>query len=145
MIKFSLNDILENETVFIELKKAWYDSEPDISGGHEEGGFIVADKIGSLSVIRWKKGMQNQIILPPHRNCFAEGKDIVASFHTHPNIGRDFQQEPGLTDIRAVRDDFDLKGEFYFGEFVISDEHIYLVEPSGEFRIIGRTEELFER
>ncbi len=37
------NDLLENESILVELKKAWIDSEPDISGGHEEGGFIVAD------------------------------------------------------------------------------------------------------
>ena len=98
-----------------------------------------------MHVVRWKKGTNNEIILPPHKNCFVNGKDIIASFHTHPNTGKDFQQEPSLTDIRAVRDDFDLKGEFYLGEFVVSKENIYLIEPSGEFRVIGRTEDIFER
>lgn len=120
------------------MKQAWFDSEPNVSGGHEEGGFIVADDFGILSVIRWEKGTQNEIILPPHGNCFANGKDIVASFHTHPNTGEDFQQEPSLTDIRAVRDDFDLKGEFYLGEFVISQENVYLIEPSGFVGVIGK-------
>ena len=92
-----------------------------------------------------RKERKNEIILPPHKNCFVEGKDIVASFHTHPNTGEDFQQEPSLTDLRAVRDDFDLKGEFYLGEFVISEQNIYLIEPSGEFHIFGQTREIFER
>ncbi len=74
-----------------------------------------------------------------------DGKDIIASFHTHPNTGADFQQEPSLTDVRAVRDDFDLKGEFYLGEFIVSKENIYLIEPSGLFGAIMRTEEIFER
>ncbi|MDQ3062915.1 MAG: hypothetical protein M3R14_08660 [Acidobacteriota bacterium] len=51
----------------------------------------------------------------------------------------------GLTDIRAVRDDFDLKGEFYLGEFVVSQENVYLIEPSGLFSVIVKTEEIFER
>ncbi|MBK7707717.1 MAG: DUF4329 domain-containing protein [Acidobacteria bacterium] len=114
------NDLLENELIQVELKKAWFDSEPDITGGHEECGFIVADDDGNLMVVRWEKGLQNEIVLPTHKNCFVDGRDIVASFHTHPNTGKDFQEEPSLTDIRAVTDDFDLTGEFYLGELVIT-------------------------
>ena len=137
--------IFENLTILSELKQAWFDSNPNISGGHEEGGFIVADDFGFLSVIRWEKGSQNEIILPRHKNCFVDGKDIIASFHTHPNTGENFQQEPSLTDIRAVRDDFDLKGEFYLGEFVISEENVYLIEPSGQVNSIGQTKDIFKR
>jgi len=142
-MKLSTTEILQNSEIVAELQKAWIDSEPNISGGHEEGGFIVVDDFGFLSVVRWEKGTQNEIVLPPHRNCFINGKNIVASFHTHPNTGADFQQEPSLTDIRAVRDDFDLKGEFYLGEFVISQENVYLIEPSGLFNVIVKTEEIF--
>jgi len=63
--------------------------------------------------------------------------DIVASFHTHPNTGPDVLQEPNETDKRAVRDDPDLKGIEYIGEFVLSDETINLVTPSGRVREIG--------
>lgn len=140
-----IQDLLENQQILSELKQAWIDSEPNISNGHEEGGFIVSDDFGNLSVIRWSKGILNEIILPPHKNCFIDGKDIVASFHTHPNTGENFQQEPSLTDIRSVRDDFDLKGEFYLGEFVISQENVYVIEPSGEVRILGKTDSYFER
>ena len=137
-MNFLINDIFENKSILAELKLAWFDSDPNVSGGHEEGGFIVADDFGNLSVIRWEKGTKNEIILPRHKNCFVDGKDIVASFHTHPNTGEDFQQEPSLTHIRAVRDDFDLKGEFYLGEFVISEENIYLMETSGLVSVIGK-------
>jgi hypothetical protein len=142
---FTVKDILENESIFAELKKAWIDSRPGESGGHEEGGFIVADDVGNLEVVRWEKGLQNEIVLPPHKNCFVDGKDIIASFHTHPNTGKDFQQEPSLTDIRAVNDDFDLKGEFYLGELVISEQNIYLIEPAGDYHIIGATKVILER
>ena len=144
-MSFSITDILENPLILSELKLAWIDSEPGGSGGHEEGGFIVADDSGNLIVVRWGKGLQNEIVLPQHRNCFIDGKNIVASFHTHPNTGKDFQQEPSLTDIRAVTDDFDLKGEFYLGEFVISEQNIYLIEPLGDYHVIGATKVIFER
>ncbi len=144
-MNFTTNDIFENESIVVELKKAWIDSEPNISGGHEEGGFIVADDAGDLAVVRWEKGSQNEIVLPPHKNCFVNGKGIVISFHTHPNTGKDFQQEPSLTDIRAVSDDFDLKGEFYLGEIVISEQNIYLIEPAGDYHVIGATMVILER
>ena len=60
-------------------------------------------------------------------------------------LGADFQQEPSLTDIRAVRDDPDLKGEFYLGEFVVSQENVYLIEPSGQTSVIGKMNEIFAR
>jgi len=142
-MKFTASDIFENESVLTEIKIAWEDSVPSISDGHEEGGFIVVDEFENLSVVRWEKGKQNEIVLPPHRNCFINAKEIVASFHTHPNIGRDFQQEPSLTDIRAVADDPDLKGENYAGEFVVSKDVIYLIKPSGEVTEIGKTESFF--
>lgn len=143
-MKLSAIEIIENEIVLRELKTAWQDSDPSISDGHEEGGFIVIDEFENLSVVRWEKGIQNEIILPPHRNCFVEEKEIVASFHTHPNIGKDYQQEPSLTDVRAVRDDPDLKGENFAGEFVVSKELIYLINPFGEIVELRKTESLFE-
>lgn len=144
-MSFSINDIFENQVILSELNRSWLDSEPGESGGHEEGGFIVADDVGDLAVVRWEKGLLNEIVLPPHKNCFVDGKDIIVSFHTHPNTGQGFQQEPSLTDIRAVGDDFDLKGEFYLGELVVSRENIYLIEPAGDYHVIGSTEVILKR
>ena len=144
-MKLSITEILENGLILTHLKDAWLDSEPAESGGHEEGGFIVANDVGNLAVVRWEKGLQNEIVLPLHKNCFFDGKDIIVSFHTHPNTGKDFQQEPSLTDIRAISDDFDLKGEFYLGELVISEQNIYLIEPAGDYHVIGATKVVLER
>ena len=141
----TVGELLQNDKIIVGLKQAWLDSEPDVANGHEEGGFIVADDFGFLSAIRWSKGTQNEIILPPHRNCFVDGKAIVASFHTHPNTGANFEQEPSLTDIRSVGDDPNLKGEFYLGELVVSQENIYLIEPSGAYSVIAKTNDIFER
>ena len=64
-------------------------------------------------------------------------------YHTHPNTGDDYLQEPSETDKRAVRDDPDLKGDEYVGEFVISQAVIYLVSPAGQVREVDDTEAVF--
>jgi hypothetical protein len=68
----------------------------------------------------------------------------VATFHTHPNTGPDFLQEPSETDRRAVREDSDLKGEAYVGEFVISEEKMYLVSPEGLVTVVGSTRDILD-
>lgn len=134
--------ILTNSVVLAELKRAWQDSRPGVSGGHEEGGFILRDAAGNMSIDRWPRGAQDTIILPSRPNCKIGGKEIVASFHTHPNTGKDYLQEPTETDKRAVRDDPDLKGAVYEGEFVISQEKIYLIAPNGQVSEIGDTRDI---
>jgi len=135
--------VLANTDVRHALQQVWTDSNSGTTGGHEEGGFVVRDADGSLSVRRWRKGLQDTIQVPPHRNCVFDGLDIVASFHTHPNTGNDYLQEPSETDKRAVRDDPDLKGDEYIGEFVISSTVIYLVSPAGQVREVDDTEAVF--
>jgi len=135
--------ILSNAIVYAALKQAWLDSNPGVTGGHEEGGFIVQDAADNVRIIRWLKGLQNSILVPPHQGCKIEGQEIVASFHTHPNTGTDFLQEPGETDKRSVRDDPDLKGANYVGEFVISQAIIYLVTPTGQVREVDDTQVIF--
>ena len=76
-MKFPALENFENEIVLRELKTAWKDSVPSISDGHEEGGFIVIDEFENLSVVRWEKGKQNEIVLPTHRNCCVDGREIV--------------------------------------------------------------------
>lgn len=134
------SNLINDNVVCTAFIQAWKDSNPSVSDGHEEGGFILQNIEGNLSVIRWENGEQNSIIVPPHNNCRISDNDIIASFHTHPNIGSNFIQEPSLTDIRAVRDDPNLKGEFYIGEFVISKDIIYLVMPSGKVQEIESTQ-----
>lgn len=135
--------LLRNAIVRAALQQAWQDSNPGTSTGHEEGGFIVQDAKRKLDIVRWPQGAQNSILVVPHHNCKISGKDIVASFHTHPNTGSDFLQEPSETDKRAVCDDPDLKGSVYIGEFVITQAMIYLVTPNGRVRTIANPQAFF--
>jgi proteasome lid subunit RPN8/RPN11 len=132
--------ILNNAAVRDALREAWQDSHPGASGGHEEGGFVLQDAAGELSVVRWPRGEQNTILVPAHDGCKMGEGEIVASFHTHPNTGPDYLQEPSETDKRAVRDDPELKGAGYVGEFVITQEVIYLITPGGQVHEVGDTE-----
>ena len=43
-----INDLI----VRTALKQAWVDSQPGIVGEHEEGGFILRDSVGNLSIVR---------------------------------------------------------------------------------------------
>ena len=135
--------ILHNSLVREVLRQAWRDSQPGIDGGHEEGGFVIQVSTRKLGVVRWPKGVQNSILVPPHSGCTMGEKSIVASFHTHPNTGTDFLQEPSETDKRAVRDDPDLKGAAYVGEFIIARETIYLITPDGQVREVADPHVLF--
>jgi len=138
------SELLQNDAVKAELKSAWHESSPGIAGGHEEGGFILQSPDGEISVQRWPVGIQNQIAVPPHHDCRIGENDILASFHTHPNTGSDFLQEPSPTDRRAVRDDPDLKGKLYIGEFVIANDVIYLIQTDGDVIELADRRELFE-
>ncbi|MEW5767980.1 MAG: DUF4329 domain-containing protein [bacterium] len=134
--------VLNHPIVRAGPKQAWEDSYPGVTGGHEEGGFILQNSVGTVSVVRWPKGTQNSIILSPHPNCKIDENDIVATFHTHPHSGSNYLQKPSETDKRAVRDDLDLKGDFYEGEFVISREKIYIITPNGEVSEVGNRWEI---
>ncbi len=138
------NRLLQNDVVKAALKLAWHNSVPGIAGGHEEGGFVLQNVDNEIFVQQWPIGVQNQISVPLHQDCRIDGNDILASFHTHPNTGRNFLQEPSATDRRAVRDDPNLKGGLYVGEFVLTNDIIYLIQPDGEVLEMGSRHELFE-
>ncbi|CAN5692153.1 hypothetical protein BH18ACI1_BH18ACI1_22030 [soil metagenome] len=90
-MKFSTAEILQNSEIVAKLKQTWQDSESNVSGGHE-GSFIVADDFGFLSVARWGKETWNEIILPPHQNCFVNGKDLSLRFIPIRTLARIFSK-----------------------------------------------------
>ncbi len=134
--------ILNSPVVRAALRDAWADSTAGTSLGREEGGFVIQDA-GNLDVVRWPEGERDSISVPPHPDCKIDNRRIVATFHTHPNAGDDYLQEPSETDKRAVRDDPDLKDAGYVGKFVVSHEIIFLITPSGRVREVAETGELF--
>ena len=134
--------ILNEPVVRDALKQAWQDSQPGPTGGHEEGGFILRDEAGKISMLRWPRGEKDTILMPPHVDCRIGDSEIIGTFHTHPNTGPDYLQEPGEADQRGVRDDPDLKGVGYVGELVISQQATYLITPNGEISEVAATTEI---
>jgi hypothetical protein len=137
--------VLNEPVVRDALKQAWQDSQPGPTGGHEEGGFILRNEAGKISVMRWPRGGTDFILMAPHVDCRIGDSEIIATFHTHPNTGVDYLQEPGEADRRAVRDDPDLKGVGYVGELVISQRAIYLIAPNGEISEVAATTEIISQ
>lgn len=80
--------------------------------------------------------------VPPHPKYRISGRRTIATFHTHPNMGDVYRQEPGQVDIRAVKGDFDLKDGDYMGEFVVSQDWVYLIEQSGQVAPVGSTKDI---
>ena len=108
--------VLDEPGVRDGLRAAWLDSHPGAADAHEEGGFVLRKPDGSIVVERWPRGKQNEIFVPPHPEGLRGSSLILATFHTHPNLGPQFLQEPSLTDIRAVRDDPNLDHPDFQGE-----------------------------
>ena len=75
--------ILSDVNIRSALQQAWTDSNPGVTGGHEEGGFVVKNADANLSAIRWLNGLQDTIKVPLHPDCKIDDLEIVASFHTH--------------------------------------------------------------
>jgi hypothetical protein len=131
--------VLDDDTIRGLFLLAWRESQPGTVSAHEEGGFVLRNADGSLSVERWPRGASNQIVVPPHPGGRYDNRPIVATFHTHPNPGPGFQQDPSPTDIRAVRDDPDLGHPDYEGEYVIATEWMYRIRKDGQVESVGAT------
>ena len=129
--------LLSQRPIRRALKRAWVDSKAGTADAHEEGGFILRSPSRRVSVKRWPTGKQANIEVPAHEGCEVDRKGIIATFHTHPNVRAEYLQGPSLTDIRAVRDDPDLKGMSYWGELVISQELLYWITPDGSVVELG--------
>jgi hypothetical protein len=131
--------ILDDEGIRGQFLRAWQESQPGTPNAHEEGGFVLCDAGGARVVERWPRGVQNEIVVPPHAGGKRGEHTILATFHTHPNPEPEYQQEPSLTDIRAVRDDPDLSHPEYEGEYVIALEWIYRIDKNGRVETVAST------
>jgi hypothetical protein len=137
--------LLADPEVQSGIRQAWVDSNPGPTGGHEEGGFIVRDAAGKHRVVRWPAGAQTSLLVPAHDGCRQEGDSIIATFHTHPNTGRDYHQGPSDKDLDMMRQDHHLLAPWYLGEFVVSKKRIYWITPKCRVRRLGATATLLER
>ena len=136
------SDPLRDRAVIAALNRAWRESEADdATARHEEGGYIVLNQDMSYQVERWPRGGQSRIAPPllDTGNCY-NGKVVMATFHTHPNplvdeIGREWDQGPSESDRRW-------HGRRKLRGFVVSEELVYQIDPTGNVSIVGKRDEV---
>jgi hypothetical protein len=134
--------LLADRRVIAGLMQAKFESDMGGSNPVEQGGFILKDpQTDQLSIARWPPGLGNQIQPVISSDGTYQGKEIVGSFHTHPNVGPGWKQEPRRSDIRFVQQHPHTAGPDHF---VISVEVVYHIDGDGNVVEIGRTAELLQ-
>jgi len=136
------SDPLNDPNVKAGMKQAAKDS--DIGGGNpkEQGGFILKDpKTGNLSVERWPTGQSSSMSPPISTDGKYNGKDIVGSFHTHPNVGQGWKQEPSTTDTSFVTNYPKTAGD---NHYVISKDKVYRIDSGASVSDAGKTGDILK-
>jgi hypothetical protein len=136
-IKPSASELLAAPSVIASLRQALVESFVGTDRSIEQGGFIVRDtKSGALSIERLPAGRQNALAFPICANGMYNGREIAGSFHTHPNTGVDWIQEPSPQDIRLSQDYPETMGPH---QFVVSQMMIYCIAEDGIVSELGST------
>jgi hypothetical protein len=137
-VKTSLIGVPEVKRGMIQAKN---DSNFGSAEKHEEGGLILKDKNGNLSTQAWPAGETDRLIPPSHPDGGVGDKEIVGSYHTHPNIGSDYRQEPSQADINWVVNNPKNAGNKHF---VISEKKIYKIDIQGNVTVVGKTKKVLK-
>ena len=118
--------------------------ESDVGGSQprEQGGFLVRDpSTGAFAVARLSSSERDSLAYPICADGLFLGQEIVGTFHTHPNTGHEWRQEPSPQDIRLSKEYPETMGPH---QFVISRETIYHIDNDGLVSAWGRTAELLK-
>jgi hypothetical protein len=104
----TFSELRKDATVSEAIKAAWTASDPGTRRGpvthpHEEGGWIYMNLIdGSLSTLRAPSIGESSINLNLPEDV--ENSVVVAVFHTHPNLGPNWQSSPSHNDKALATD-----------------------------------------
>ncbi len=136
----TVGELLAEPTVFAGMRQAFDESDVGGSRPAEQGGFLVRDpQSGMMRAARLPASGRDSLAYPLCADGRYQGQDIVGSFHTHPNLGPEWRQEPSPQDIRLSKDYPETMG---LHQFVISRETIYHIDNDGLVAALGRTAEL---
>lgn len=116
----------------------------DVGGNQptEQGGFILHDRTtGELLVERVPAGGRDSIRFPLCPEGTRHGQEILGTFHTHPNTGAGWVQEPSPQDIKLSKRYPETMGPH---QFVISAELVYHIDCDGTVSQLGPTSRLLE-
>ncbi len=135
------SELLASRSVISEMRQAYVAS--DVGGLHptEQGGFLVRDAQANFTAIRLPASASDSLSFPLCSNGLFQGQEIVGSFHTHPNAGPEWRQEPSPQDIRLSKEYPETMGVH---QFVISREDFYHIDNDGLVTVVGRTAEVLK-
>lgn len=135
-------DLLGYTGLIDQLRRAYEESGVGTDRPLEQGGFIVRDSVsGDVEVVRLPARERDSLAFPICADGMYRGKQIVGSFHTHPNTGTEWRQEPSVQDIRLSQDYPDTMGKH---QFVIAEKKIYHIDSDGVVTEMGPTRQLLE-
>ena len=138
----SVTELLAQPKVIAGFRQAYDDS--DVGGSHpfEQGGFLLRDShSGEVVVTRLPSSERDSMSYPLCPDGQYQGQAIVGSFHTHPNTGKEWRQEPSPQDIRLAKDYPETMGPH---QFVISRDTIYHIDNNGVVTAVGRTADVLK-
>jgi len=134
------NELLADAALVGGMRQAFVESNVGEANAIEQGGFIVSDPLdGTLVVIRLPAAACDSLSYPICADGTYEGREIVGSFHTHPNTGPEWQQDPSPQDIRLSQDYPETMGPH---QFVIARDVIYHIDNNGVVTGMGGTPQL---
>jgi proteasome lid subunit RPN8/RPN11 len=139
---FSAEHLLNDIAIRTAMREALRESQPGTKHPTEQGGFIVRDATTLRPVVRRLSVGQAdsfQIPLCPDGRFHAE--QIIGSFHTHPNIGPEWQEEPSRQDIRLVTEYPETVGAIHF---VIGPAQTYSITTDGTVCVLGKTDDVLQ-
>ena len=138
----SAAQLLADPKVLAGMRQAFEESDVGGSVPREQGGFLVRDPpTGAFAVARLPASERDSLAYPLCADGVFQGQEIVGSFHTHPNTGQEWRQEPSPQDIRLSKEYPETMGP---QQFVISRETTYHIDNDGLVSVWGRTAELLK-
>jgi proteasome lid subunit RPN8/RPN11 len=136
----SAERLLDDVTIKIAIRQALLESLPGTDQPTEQGGFIVRDATTLKPVVRrLSVGQADSFQIPLCPDGRFHGEEIIGSFHTHPNIGPEWQEEPSRQDIRLVTEYPETVGAIHF---VIGMARTYSIANDGTVNVLGTTDEV---
>lgn len=120
---------VEIPAVITALSDAWTDSNPGTGtdpNRREQGGWLVVDDDGNVSVDPWPAGAAASVPIGPRPD------NALGMYHTHPNIGGNWQESPSDPDIEIAK-----TVDYAAPHYVVSDGTIWVIDSDGNVTALG--------
>ncbi len=116
-IKMPGDELVSDSNIRTEVMRAWQESMDGQKMVHEQGGWIVKDEQGRLSVQRWPIGSPGSIAPTP------QPSNAMGHFHTHP-----YAADETLIHLPSPRD-IDFTERHHIPGFIVDRQSILRIDP----------------